>query len=154
MTCFLGSSAEEVWVSAAGAQAVARPLCVECLEKIRAAHANYPVLLLWIPSSPETQTTSLPVCWMIAFQERADRCREQLMFSSAIGWILFMWYHSALESSSTESFDIKMPQIITFTIYCNSETSSLLFVCSIPIWIFLCAAQTAHFPDKVRSSSV
>lgn len=66
--------------------------------------------------------------WMITFPERADRCREQLMFSSAIGWVLSVLYHSALESSSTEGFDIKMPQIITFTIYCNSETPCCLFV--------------------------
>lgn len=41
-----------------------------------------------------------------------------------------------------------MPQIITFTIYCNSETSSLLSVCSILVCVLLCAAQMTHFPTR------
>lgn len=47
MTYLLGSSVEDVSVS--GAQATAQPLCVEWLEEIRAAHANYPAPLLCIP---------------------------------------------------------------------------------------------------------
>lgn len=88
--------------------------------------------------------------WMIAFQER---CREQLMFSSAIGWITFMLYYLATESSNTESFDIKMPQIITLTMYYNSETSSLLSICSILVCILLSVTQMAHSPNKVQYSS-
>lgn len=59
-----------------------------------------------------------------------------------------MFYHPALESRQT-TCNINLPQIIIFTIYCHSETSSLLTICSILTCILLSSIQMTHFPTTV-----
>lgn len=75
--------------------------------------------------------------WLLHRKELTDIVR--LMFSSTKGWITFMLNPSA--SKSRGKLWHKNATDHYFTIYCNSETSSPLSLCSILICVLLCSAQ-------------
>lgn len=88
--------------------------------------------------------------WLLSRKEQTDG-ENIYCFLQAIGWITFVSYHLGLRSSNTETFNIKMPRVITFTIYCNSANllPAVYLFYSYVYLIKFCSHCMTHIPYRV-----